>query len=105
MVNEILDASGIQYRRTRFQGPKPGTYAVYTDDVATDGPDGLNLIKTHDITIELYESQPDDAAEEALEAAMDAAGVRWKKRDRFWLQQEQKYQNIYEFTYITKRRV
>lgn len=104
MVNNILDTAGIRYRETRFPRPPAGTYAVYMDDVSTDGPDGLNLIQTHDITIELYEPQPDDAAEAALEAAMDAAGLRWTKQARYWLQDEQMYQVIYEFTYYTKRR-
>lgn len=104
MVNNILDTAGIKYRETRFPHPPAGTYAVYMDDVSTDGPDGMNLILTHDITIELYESKPDDAAEVALEAAMDAAGVRWTKQARYWLQDEQRYQVIYEFTYYTKRR-
>lgn len=102
MVNNILDTAGINYRETRFPRPPAGTYAVYMDDVSTDGPDGLNLIQTHDITIELYEPQPDGVAEAALEAAMDAAGARWTKQARYWLQAEQLYQVIYEFTYISK---
>ena len=105
MVNEILDAVGVQYRETRFRSPPAGTYAVYMDDVSTDGPDGLNLIRIHDITIELYESTPDDETEGALEAAMDAKGVRWTKQTRYWLTEEQRYQVIYEFTYYTKRRI
>lgn len=104
MVIDILQAAGVTYRKTRFPQPPAGTYAVYMDDIATDGADGINLIYAHDITVELYEPTPDDAAEEALEAAMDAAGVRWTKQDRYWLQEEQRYQVIYEFTYYTKGR-
>lgn len=105
MVIDILNASGVQYRKTRFHKPPAGTYAVYTDDVRNDGPDGLNLIQTHEITVELLEPTPDDASEAALEAAMDEAGVRWEKQDRYWLQDLQRYQVIYEFTYYTKRRI
>ena len=105
MVNNILTQAGVNYRRTRFPQPPAGTYAVYMDDVSTDGPDDLNLIQTHDITVELYEPAPDDATEAAIEEAMDAAGVRWQKQDRFWIQEEQRYQVVYEFTYFTKRRV
>lgn len=105
MVNDILRTAGVAYRKTRFPQPPADTYAVYMDDVDTDGADGLNLIEIHDITVELYESAPDDAAEAAMEAAMDAAGVRWRKQDRYWLQDEQRYQVIYEFTYHKKRRV
>lgn len=104
MVNNILDTAGIEYREARFPKPPAGTYAVYTDDVTTDGPDYLNLILTHNITVELLEPTPDDKAEADLEAAMDAAGVRWQKQGRLWLREEQRYQVIYEFTYYTKRR-
>lgn len=104
MIDTILTASGIPYRRARFQKPPSGTYAVYMDDVSTDGPDGLNLIFTHDYTVEVYEPAPDDSAEAALEQAIDAAGLRWTKQDRYWLNEEQRYQVIYEFTEIEKRR-
>ena len=105
MVNDILRTAGVKYRKTRFLQPPEDTYAVYLDDVSTDGPDGLNLIYTHNISVELYEPTPDDEAEAAIEAAMDAAGVRWEKQDRLWLQEEQRYQVIYTFTYYTKRRI
>ena len=105
MVNDILRTAGVKYRKTRFLQPPADTYAVYLDDVSTDGPDGLNLIYTHDISVELYEPDPDDEAEAAVEAAMNAAGVRWEKQDRLWLQDEQRYQVIYTFTYYTKRRI
>lgn len=102
MVNEILTAAGIKGRRGRFTGNTPQTYAVYMDDVTTDGPDGMPRIFHHDITVELYEKRPDDAAEAAMEAALSAAGVQWSKQDRYWIQSEQMYQVIYEFSYIIK---
>lgn len=105
MITEILDASGIQYRRSRFPSPPGETYAVYMDQQSADGPDGLNLIFTHDITVEVYEPAPDDAAEKALEDAINCRGLPWTKQDRYWLQDVQRYQVIYEFTYIEKRRV
>jgi len=106
MVNKILTAAGVPYRRGRFTATKKNpTYAVYTDDVTTDGPDGIPAILTHGITVELYEDAPDDAAEAAIEAAITAAGLQWEKEDRYWLQSEQQYQVIYTFTYIEKRRV
>lgn len=104
MINNILTTAGVNYRKTRFPKPPASTYAVYFDDVTTDGADYLNLVLTHDITVELYEPAPDDKTEAALEAAMDEAGVRWQKQDRLWIQEEQRYQVIYEFTYYTKRR-
>ena len=104
MIKSILTAAGVQFKRSRFPQPPAGTYAVYMDDVETEGPDGINAILRHDVTVELYEPKPDDAAEAAIEAQLDAAGLTWAKQDRYWLQEEQRYQVIYEFTYIEKRR-
>lgn len=103
MILQILTASGLKYRRARFPSPPAETYIVYMDDVATDGPDGINMLYTHDVTLEVYESKPDDAAEAAIEAAINAAGRPWTKQERYWLQTEQRYQVIYEFSYIEKR--
>ena len=77
---------------------------MYTDDITTDGPDGHPWVRRHDITVELYENKPDDAAEAALEDAIADAGLQWTKQDRYWLQTEQQYQVIYEFYYFEKRR-
>lgn len=104
MVNDILTAAGIAYRRGRFTGSKPATYAVYMDDITTDGPDDGPRILRHDIAVELYEDRPDDTAEAALEAALAATGLQWTKQDRYWLQSEQQYQVIYEFYYFEKVR-
>lgn len=105
MVDTILTAAGLNYRRARFLKPPAGTYGVYTDDIDTDGPDGMALVLTHSITLELYEPEPDDATEAAVEAAITAAGLQWTKQDRYWLQEEQRYQVVYEFEYIEKRRI
>lgn len=103
MIKQILTTAGIPFRKTRFTKPPAETYAVYMDDISTDGPDGINRIFIHDYTVEVYEPKPDDAAEEAIEAALNGAGMRWTKQDRYWLQDEQRYQVIYEFTHREKR--
>ena len=105
MVNKILTAAGIPHRRGKYTG-KASTYAVYFDDVETDGPDGLPfLMLRHSATVELYENAPDDKAEAAIENAISAEGLQWTKQDRYWLQNEQLYQVVYEFDYIEKRRL
>lgn len=106
MIDEIFTAAGLsgRYRETRMQAPVRGNYAVYTDDVTADGPDGYNLVFTHDITVELYEPKPDDQVEADFESALDAFGLHWTKQARYWIREEQRYQTIYEFSYITKRR-
>lgn len=105
MISEILTAAGIHERRSRFVKPPAGTYAVWTDDIETDGPDGLPpCIFRHSVTVELYEPRPDPEAEAALEAQMSAKGLHWTKGDRIWIQSEALYQVIYEFSYTEKRR-
>ena len=104
MIDTILTAAGIPFRRSRFLRPPATTYAVYLDDVETDGPDGLNLIYKHDVTVELYEAKPDDAAEAAIEEAINSQGLTWTKEDRYWMDDVQRYQVLYNFNYIEKRR-
>lgn len=105
MPGKILAAAGIPERGSRFLKPPAGTYAVWMDDIETDGPDGMPpRIFTHNCTIELYEPKKDEAAVTALEAALTAAGRKWTKQDRYWLPTEQMYQTVYEYSYIEKRR-
>lgn len=105
MIPEMLAAAGIKERGSRFIKPPDGTYAVWFDDIDTDGPDGMPpQIFKHSVTIELYEPKKDAAAEAALEAEMGTRGLHWTKQDRLWIQSEQMYQTIYEFDYTEKRR-
>lgn len=108
MVNKILTAARVKHRRGRLTGQKAPTEAVYLDDITTEqGPDlfpGAPLLIRHDITVELYEDKPDDASEVAVEKAIIAAGLHYTKQDRVWIQSEQMYQVLYEFTYYEKRR-
>lgn len=103
MIKTIMDAARVPFRESRFIKPPAGTYAVFMDDMETDGPDGMNRIFTHNITLEVYEAKPDDKIETAIEDALDAQGLHYTKQARYWLQTEQRYQVIYEFTYIIKK--
>ncbi len=106
MIADILAAAGVKARQSRFIKPPAGTYAIWTDDITTDGPDGMPpCIFQHSTTVELYAPKPDPAAEAALEAQMSARGLHWTKQDRYWIQSEGLYQTIYEFDYIEKRRI
>ena len=106
MVTDILKQAGIKFRQSRYTAkPLPDTYAVYFDDREVSGADGYNCLITHNITIEVYESKPDDATELAIEAVLDAYGLEWTSQARYWISEEQRYQVIYEFTYIEKRRI
>ena len=105
MIHTILKASGVPYRESRYPHPPAKTYAVYFDDQDVSGPDpfpGVPKVVTHNVTVELYEPEQDPAAEAAIEAQLNALGLDWTKQARYWLQNAQRYQVIYEFTYITK---
>lgn len=102
MIKKILTPTGIPYKETMFSRAPAKTYAVYFDDVDADGSDHDNQIFTHNITVELYEPKPDPAAESAIEAELNARGLKWTKQSRYWIADAQRYQVIYEFTYITK---
>ena len=105
MIENILNASGIPYRESRYPNPPSKTYAVYFDDLDVSGPDpfpGVPKIVTHNLTVELYEPQQDPAAEAAIEAQLNAVGLAWTKQARYWLQNAQRYQVIYEFSYKVK---
>ena len=110
MINEILTEAGINHAQGRFLRMPDGTHAVYFDDIDADGPDPvpftdgvvLPQILKHSATIELYEQLPDPEAESAIEARLKARGLPWTKQDRYWLQDIQRYQVVYEISYVTK---
>lgn len=104
MIKTILNAAGLPSWPGRSPDPPATTYAIYFDDVTADGPDGYNRIFTHDVMVELYEPTHDDAAEAAIEAELNARGIPWTKQARYWLDSVRRYQVIYEFSYIEKRR-
>ena len=102
MPKAILDAAKIPNAEARFPDPPPLTYAIWTDDIETDGPDAQNRIFSHDVTIELYEPDKDDAAETAVEAELNKRGYHYSKQAPYWLRSIQRYQVIYEFFYTEK---
>lgn len=107
MVNQILTGAGFvlneTYKETRFLKPPITTYAIYNDDISARGADYINLIKDHDYTIELYEYKPDREAEKRIEDQLDARGIEYEKESRYWIDEEQIYQVIYNFSFIEKR--
>lgn len=106
MINDILTKAGFvegeTYKETRFISPPRSTFAIYNDSYTRRGADDLNAIYEHDLTIELYQYTADKDSEKRLEAQLDALGLEFDKQERYWLQDEQLYQVIYEFSYITK---
>ena len=104
MIEKLLKAAKVPAKESRYADPPETTYAIYFDDIVTDGPDGLNWIIYHNGTVELYEPRKDARAEKSFEDQLDAAGIYYTKSSRTWVSAIQRYQVIYEFTLIEKRR-
>lgn len=106
MVKEILTGAGFvenkTFRETRFITPPKCTYAIYLDSYERRGADGVNLIKDHDYTIELYSYSPDPEAEAKIEAELDKRAISYDKDERYWIKEEQLHQVVYSFNYIEK---
>lgn len=106
MVKEVLTNAGFvenkTFKETRFLKPPKSTYAVYMDSFTGRGADGLNLIKDHSYTIELYCYAPDPEAEKNIENSLDDLGLEYSKSERIWIESEQLYQVVYDFNFIEK---
>lgn len=110
MIKDILTAAGVEHAQGRFLRMPDGTHAVYFDDIEVIAADrvtpptsaGLPRYYKHNVSVELYEPAPDDAAEASIEAELDAHGLPWTKQDRYWLKDVQRYQVVYEFEYTAK---
>lgn len=106
MVKQVLTAAGFvegrTFKETRFLKPPKTTYAVFMDSYERRGADSLNLLKEHDYTIELYSYTPDPEAEKRIENSLDSLALDFVKDNRYWIQEEQLYQVIYNFSYIEK---
>lgn len=99
-----LNEAGITNRPTVFRKVPHGTFAVYFDSVDNDqSADLINNVRSHDVTIEIYEEKQDFKARSALEAAMDERDIKWDRADTVWLEEEQYYETIYNFSYIERR--
>lgn len=106
MVNKILTEAGFvegeTFIETQFIKPPRTTYAVFHDSFTRRGADGLNLLKEHNITIEIYSEFGDPKAEARVEAILDKYGIEYDKNDRYWIQAEQLYQTVYTFDFVEK---
>lgn len=106
MVRTILTEAGFvegeTFNETQFINPPRTTYAVFMDSFTRRGADGLNLLKDHLYTIELYSEFGDPDAESRIEAAFDKHALEYDKEEQYWIQTEQMYQTVYTFNFINK---
>lgn len=86
-------------RAQRFLTPQKLPYAVYFDYYTAWGSDSKNLLRRHDVRLEVYTGTPDDAALAALFAQLDNAGLEYDTTP-MWLNSEKMHETIVEFSYI-----
>ena len=104
MIKSILDTVAIPYKETRFIKPPTCAYIVFDDDYSTGGADGLNLVRRHSVTFQLFTTDRGVKEQSVIEATLDAAGIEWEKDAAAWEDQAQRYQTNYYFDYVEKRR-
>lgn len=106
MVRQILTDAGFvegkTFKECRFLTPPRETYAVYNDSQSRRGSDDGNLLTEHNCSIEVYCYRPDPEAEKRLEDVFDRYAIAYDKAPRFWIQDENLYQIIYDIEYIRK---
>lgn len=104
MLNDILKAASIPSQAARFPDP-PAVHAIYFESVDADGPDdGPRRTFSHDCTVELYAptTKKGDKALHQLTAELDARGISYTTQGWYWLDAIRSYQEVIEFTYISK---
>lgn len=94
-VQAWLENTELSVKRLRFLKPPSFPYIVWLESSETRGADDKNLIKSRNITVELYFETESDA-EVKVEALLNALPVEFSK-DTVWLESEKMYETIYNF--------
>lgn len=94
-IQTWLETTEIPVKKLRFLKPPSFPYIVWLESSETRGADDKNLIKSRDITIELYFETESDA-EAKIEVLLNALPVEFSK-DTVWLDSEKMYETIYNF--------
>lgn len=103
--DEILTAAGIPGGETYWPEQPRKTFSAWGEEIEADGSDYDNKIRTHNITIELYElmDAPDPQAHTALQDALDDEALRWRKQPREVDLTLRLYMTIYTYSFLTRR--
>lgn len=105
MLEEIIRELPFPVAETYFLQPPGGVHAIYGDRISADGSDFDNEIRTHYITLELYEplTGQSPSAHAALQEALDSNGIPWNKSERMWFADERLLCTTYTFNYTERR--
>ena len=95
-IEAILDALEIEYRYHHFEereAVNPPFICWLIPETRNFSADGKVYFKSNKVDIELYTDEKDFELEERVEAALDAATLRWPIEQRFekcggWLKKE-----------------
>ena len=104
-VDQLLAEAGILGGETFFLAQPDRTYAAWGEEISADGSDYDNEIRSHNITIELYElmDAPDPSAHERLQAVLDQHALPWHKSVRMIEVSLRLFYTTYEFEFLKRR--
>jgi hypothetical protein len=102
LLNSVLDAITLPKAETMFKLPPKGTYLVWMDSLSRRGADTVNCLSEHAISLEVYAYKIDRAAEKQVEDVLDSFAIHFERQERQWLQTEQLFLTIYDFSYTEK---
>lgn len=105
MLDFILSSLPFPSAETYFLQPPQGVYGIWGDRITADGSDFDNEMRTHNVTLELYEpiSTESPAAHKALQELLDENGIPWQKSDRMWFSEERRLCTTYTFSFSEGR--
>lgn len=111
MVKKILEKAGFieskTYKQTKFIKSPDETYCVYHLDTDTLGSDNTRYAFDVHCEIEMYcKDKPDEASAKRLISSLDEHYEEltdgYEIDGWMWIENIQKYQNIFRFDYIQK---
>jgi hypothetical protein len=94
-IQTWLETTEIPVKKLRFLKSPSFPYIVWLESSETRGADDKNLIKSRNITVELY-FETEDGAEIQVETLLNALPVEFSK-ETVWLTDEKMFETIYNF--------
>ena len=104
LLDDILLKINIPFKEACFITPPDEDYIVYFCEVTHRGADNKNLIMECDISLEFYSENRKEENSNKIRSALDFYGVEYNETGRQWIDTEQLFQNVFQFTTIEKEK-
>ena len=96
---QIVKEMGIPFAYDHFaegESPNPPFICYLLPDSDNFAADGRVYQRIDEVHVELYTDVKEPATEQALEAALDGAGICYQKEET-WIESEKMYEVLYSF--------